>query len=194
VDAHDLRDHRRNHAQELGLTVEVTLRVVRKGDAEAAGGLAVELHWEADEAELLLPAFLPHAEAVEEERLVADARHDHGHTGVDDLTRDTLTYLERSATPHLPGNSRGSLETKLPAGGVERRDGAADRAVALFEDLEHARERGSQVESGSERLAHLEQRGKLPDLPVRHVALRSAPHPRNWPTILTAQGANTTKE
>ena len=162
LDLDRLRDARRDDAEELDVAVVVAIGIEPEIDAERADRAPVEQNRHADEAQLLLGQLRALRRAVEERRLLADARHDDRPAALDDLADDPLA----DAVAHRVRRrveAVGGLDVQL-AVVVQQRDQAAHGAVMLGQDLEHAVQRRSKIQRARERLADLEQRGQPPRL------------------------------
>ena len=98
--------------------------------------------------------------AVEERRLLADARDDDRLAAFDDVADDPLADAVANRVGRRVEAVAG-LDVQL-AVLVEQRDHAPDGPVMLREDLEHAVQRRPKIERARERLADFEQRGEPP--------------------------------
>ena len=152
LNLHRLRDHRRDDAEELHVAIEVAVRLVAQVDAEGADGTAVQQDRHADEAQLLARRH----RAVQKPRLVAHARHDDRlaalHDAAGDALADAIAHGARDGAGAV-----GRLDAQIAAVLQERHD-PAHRAVVPRQDLQHAMQRGLEVERPRQRLAHFEQR------------------------------------
>ena len=129
LDLDRLRDARRDDAEKLDVAVVVAIGIELEVDADRADRAAVEQDRHADEAELFLRQLRPLGGAVQERRLLADARDDDRPAAFDDLADDPF------AEPVADRMRRrieavGGLDVQF-AVVVQQRDEAADGAVML---------------------------------------------------------------
>ena len=177
VDPQPLRDHRRHHAEEVGVALEVPL--LREGEVhrQGAGGLLAEDDGNADEGQLR--ARLP-ALAVQEERLAADHRDHDGPAALHHAAGDAFAHPVAGALT-LVGDAEGRLDVDLPRVRVEQRHRAAQNLMMRLELLQHSQQCLLEIRRTRERLADLEQGGELADLallfdgPLHRIPLVPAP-------------------
>ena len=135
-----LRDHRGDDAHELHAAVEVALGLEPQIDAERADRLAVDQDRHADEAELLARQLGSSRRAVQKVRLAADPRHDDRLAALDHAAGDAFADAVADALRRLV-EAVGRFDVEIALLG-QQGDDAAQRAVPLAENLEHAVEGG----------------------------------------------------
>ena len=153
-----LADARSHDAEELHVSLVVAIGIELEVDSERADRLPVEQDRHAHEAQLLFRQLGALRRAIEERRLLADARHDDRLAAFDHAADNAFAH----AVPH---GVRRRIE---PVRGfhlqltvvVQEDDEAAHRPVVLRQDLECPVQCRSEIERAGQRLADLEQRGE----------------------------------
>ena len=129
VDLDRLRDHRRDHAEELHAAVERALRIEFEVDCQRPHRAPVEDDGDADEAQFLVRELGTPRRAVQEGRLAADARHDDRLAALHDAPRDPLADLVADRARRV-AHAVGGFDVQRAAG-IEQRHEAADGAVLI---------------------------------------------------------------
>ena len=159
--AHRLGDHRGDDRQQAHVLGEVDLLGEEPVDRERADDLVAELDRHADEGDVPLLEALAGAGAVEEERVLRDARDDGGLAGLHDLAGDPLAEAVAPALLLARGEAVGRLDGDLAGVAVEQRQAAAEHPHVVGHRLEDGVDALAQVEGAVEDLADLEEQGEF---------------------------------
>ena len=153
-----LRDHGCDDAEELCAALVVAVRFVGQLERQHARRTPVQQQRHAYERPLVSVRV-----SIGQRRLAAHTRHHDGTAAGEDLERQPAAGDARMPRPVASGADRGR-DLELRAIVRRQRDRAPDRVVRFLEDLEHAVQRGLEVNRARQRLADFDERRELPDL------------------------------
>ncbi len=136
---HGLGDQPADHGEKaeilLGFAAESA--GIHPVDGQGADGVLVGDDGHAQEAALLFALVATGAGAVEEQRLVADLRHEDGLTGGHHLAGDAFAQLVAAASLGLGADAVRHLDLQLAGGRVDDGDGAVVHAHPLGQARDH---------------------------------------------------------